>query len=156
MHEPWRHPDLVRHAALIASEHRRLVGHDLVPPGDALAVADALYRLPAIVLAHDAGEDPRFTYGNDAAQRVMGYPWERLVGLPSRLSAPPEGRDVRQRLLDAGRGAGVATARDLLRVTSAGRRFVIEEVTLWNLHDAQGARVGQAATYARWRWLDPA
>lgn len=154
MTDPHREPAAVAWAAVIVSSHRTVVGHDLIKPAAPGELADDLYHHPSIVVAHDASEDPRFVYANAAAQQLWGYPWAQFVGLPSRLSAPPEERGKRGHLLADGQRSGVVIGRDLVRVTADGRRFVVAEVVLWNLLDAAGTRIGQAATYDRWRWLE--
>jgi hypothetical protein len=40
-----------------------------------------------------------------------------------------------------------------VRITSTGRRFLVENALVWNVVDAEGQRVGQAATFAQWTWL---
>jgi hypothetical protein len=40
-----------------------------------------------------------------------------------------------------------------VRISTSGRRFVILNVTIWNVVDADGATAGQAATFADWRFL---
>lgn len=132
--------------ALIADSHERLVGSALVPAGAGPAW---LYReAPFGVLAHDGAPDPRFVYANVAAQTAFRYPWEQLVGLPSRLSAEPDARAERRRLLDAVARDGFIDDYRGRRVTSTGERFWIEGATVWNVVDAHGARVGQAARFA--------
>jgi hypothetical protein len=37
-----------------------------------------------------------------------------------------------------------------MRITKSGRRFWIEDVTMWNLVDDDGIRRGQAAVFLRW------
>lgn len=138
-------------AALLLDSHARLVGVPLAVP-EPVDAARWLYEdAPFCVLAHDAGADPRFIYANRAAQRCFEYPWEELVGLPSRLSAEAPDRLERQRLLEAVSRHGFATGYRGLRIARSGRRFWIEDVTVWNLVDAAGLAVGQAATYRRWR-----
>ena len=149
---PHREPAAISWAAMILASHRKFVGIDLVPAVPPEGRTDTLYHLPAIVVAHDATADPCFVYANAAAQALWGYQWSRFVGMPSRLSAPPEERGKRGNLLEDGRRAGVVIGRDLVRVAADGRRFVVAEVVLWNLVDASGTRIGQAATYDRWRW----
>lgn len=132
--------------ALVAASHERLVGRALVPPGAGPAW---LYRdAPFGVLAHDGGGDPRFVYANVAAQTAFEYPWDRLVGLHSRLSAEPDDRAERRRLLDAVQRDGFIDDYRGRRVSRTGRRFWIEDATVWNLVDEHGARVGQAARFA--------
>ncbi|MGW4641524.1 MEKHLA domain-containing protein [Sphaerisporangium sp. NPDC004334] len=129
---------------LLASCHLRLVGTPLVGPE---TTARWLYEdAPFGVLAHDAGDDPRFTYANLAAQRCFEYDWEEFVGMPSRLSAEPDRREDRQWLLDAVHRDGFATGYRGRRIAKSGRRFWIEDVTMWNLVE-DGILVGQAASF---------
>jgi hypothetical protein len=41
-----------------------------------------------------------------------------------------------------------------VRISSSGKRFLIEEAIVWNLVDAAGNRVGQAATFSQWKPLN--
>ncbi len=133
---------------LLRSCHLRLVG---TPLGGPDATERWLYEdAPFCVLAHDASDDPRFTYANRTAQRCFEYDWAELVGMPSRLSAEPDRWEDRQLLLDAVHRDGFAEGYRGLRIAKSGRRFWIEDVTMWNLVD-DGTLVGQAATYRRWR-----
>jgi PAS domain-containing protein len=150
--DAWLAPAARVWAERIAASYRHWSGTALVPSG--ADPATALYQHAAIVVAHDGAADPRFVYANRAAQALWGYAWQDFVGLPSRLSAPPEQRAVRNRLLDQGRSAGLVTAHDLIRITAGGRRFRIAEVQLWTLLDDAGTSIGQAATYGQWTWLD--
>jgi PAS domain-containing protein len=138
---------------LLVSSHARFVGAPLV---DANLSADAAARwlyedAPFCVLAHNTDPDPRFIYANRAAQRCFEYSWEEFIGFPSRLSAETPNQEERQRLLDAVARDGFATGYRGLRIARSGRRFWIEDVTVWNLVDAAGVLHGQAATYRRWR-----
>lgn len=134
--------------ALLADSHARLLGEPLVPEG---ADATWLYEAaPFALLAHDAGADPRFTYANRTAQRLFGHDWDAFVGLPSRLSAEAPERAERQALLDAVARDGYARGYGGVRVARSGRRFRIEGARLWRL-ERDGAAVGQAAAFSRWR-----
>lgn len=136
----------------LISSHRALLGRELgddpkCPPDPAFLYADA----PFCLLAHDAGEDPRFVFANCAAQRCFEYSRDELIGLPSRLSAGPDDRDERARLLSSVAERGYAEGYRGLRVAKSGRRFWIEDVTVWNVLDAQGRFQGQAAVYRHTR-----
>ena len=39
-------------------------------------------------------------------------------------------------------------------VSKTGRRFLIENATVWNLLDEAGAPYGQAATFSGWKYVD--
>lgn len=146
---------LLDHAliALICASHTRLVGRDLVDA--TLSTEQAAQWLYAeanfCVLAHDAAADPRFIFANRAVQKCFGYDWAQFIGMPSRLSADTPERDEREALLKAVARDGYASGYRGLRIAADGRRFWIEDVTVWNLIDADGQKLGQAATYRRWR-----
>ena len=138
---------------LLASSHARLVGAPLVPvEQDNQEAARWLYEeAPYCVLAHNTDSDPVFVYANKTAQRCFEYTWEELTNLRSRLSAEEPDREERQRLLDLVRLHGFATGYRGLRIAKSGRRFWIENVTVWQLIDRDGVLRGQAAIYRQWR-----
>jgi PAS domain S-box-containing protein len=140
----------------MVDSHHQLLGRALAssPPGSELGAW--LYEVaPFCLLAHDGGEDPRFVYANQTAQRCFGYAWSELVGLPSRLSALPDAREERAALLASVAKNGFAEGYRGLRVTKSGQHFWIEDVTVWNVLDVRGRPIGQAATYARTTAADP-
>jgi MEKHLA domain len=71
--------------------------------------------------------------------------------LRSKLSAELENREERERLLNLVKRDGFATGYRGLRISKSGRRFWIENVTVWQLIDVSGALHGQAAIYRSWR-----
>ena len=132
------------------TSYRRSLGRELAAAHAGPDLAAWLYaQAPFCLLAHDGGHDPHFVYANQTAQRCFEYPWQELVGLPSRLSALPDGRAERARLLADVARDGFAEGYRGLRVAKSGRRFWIEDVTVWNVLDAAGRFLGQAATYQR-------
>jgi hypothetical protein len=137
---------------LLTESHARLVGAPLIPPGEGEQNAAWLYHEAQFcVLAHDTDPDPRFIYGNRAAQACFEYDWDALTSLPSRLSAEAPNRDERQKMLDAVTSNGFATGYRGLRIAASGRRFWIEDGIVWQLIDREGVRHGQAAVFRRWR-----
>ncbi|KVN26743.1 MEKHLA domain-containing protein [Burkholderia ubonensis] len=138
---------------LMADTHLRLVGVPLIETG--MSRTDAarwLYEdAPFCVVAHDTETDPCFIYANRTAQRCFEYDWDGMTALRSRLSAEPPNRDERSQLLESVRTRGFATGYRGLRISRSGRRFWIEDVTVWNLVDQDGIYRGQAATYRHWK-----
>jgi PAS domain S-box-containing protein len=136
---------------VIVSSHQRLLGEPLEPDiRDPLALARWLDEsAPYCLLAHSAEADPRFVYANRAALRCFEYRWDELIGMPSRLSAEAPNRAERDALLGAVARQGYARGYRGLRIAKSGRRFWIEDVTVWNLLDASGQPCGQAASYRR-------
>ena len=146
--------DLV--AQLLAS-HARLTGQPLLPivPGETgEASARRLYSAALVVLAHDDQPDPRFTYANLAAQRLFERTWDEMIGLPSRLSAEAPVREERERLLARVARHGFIDDYSGVRVSKSGRRFRILRATVWNVGDASGRRIGQAASFSDWEPCD--
>jgi hypothetical protein len=72
------------------------------------------------------------------------------MGTPSRLSAEPQNQDQRQAFMDSVLKQGYVTGYQGPRIAKAGRRFLIQDVTVWNLTDADGALRGQGALIRRW------
>ncbi len=96
-----------------------------------------------------------FIYANQTAQKLFEYSWDEFVGLPSRLSAGEEDREERRILLEGVREKGFTTAYRGPRVARSGRRFFIDEVTVWNLAlDSGSVRTGQGALIGAGRTAD--
>ena len=137
---------------LIVESFARLTGRSLIR--SAADPVRALWTAPHVILAHGTQADPLFFYGNRLALTLFALPPERFVGMPSRLSAEAPLRDERLRLLDRVRRHGFIDDYAGVRISATGRRFRIEQATVWNLIDTQGAVHGQAASFARWTPLD--
>lgn len=138
--------------SLLNGSYQRLLGRALAPglPNSADAASWLYHDAPFAVLAQDTADDPAFVYANTAAQRLFAYSWQGFVGLPSRLSAPVADREARDRLMAGVRSEGYAEGYRGLRESGTGRRFWIEDVTIWNLAGVDGAVRGQAALIRSW------
>lgn len=135
--------------AYILDSHRQYVGTELIArSADPVVNARRLFDLDAIVLSHDGGTDPRFVYANLAAARLWRMDVDELVGMPSRLSAPPNHRDERQTMLQQAAQDGVLHGYAGTRVAKDGTLFVIEDATLWTVDYPHGS--GQAVVFRSW------
>ena len=142
---------LENHAALLLRSYRQLTGLDLLPAElSPVEASDALFHAPFVVLSHDSREDPVFTYGNVAALRLFELEWSELVRMPSRLSAEAPNREERARLLHEVSLKGFINNYEGVRISRTGVRFRVRNALVWNLLDASGAKVGQAATFSQW------
>ena len=141
------------HVRLILASYRQLTGRRLIPD-DMEDIGQALYDAPCVVLAHDTAADPVFFYANRTAQTLFEMPWKDIVRLPSRRSAEPLAREERQRLLDRVSRHGFIDDYSGVRISRSGQRFLIERATVWNLTDATGKVVGQAASFDHWTPLN--
>ena len=135
--------------SLLTGSYARLVRRSLVGNGQG---PDWLYNhAPFVALAHNTEPDPRFIYANRTAQVCFEYSWDEFIALPSRFSAEQPDRAERQRLLDAVTRDGFVENGSGIRIAKSGRRFWIEHVTVWQLIDESGQRLGQAAIFSSWR-----
>jgi hypothetical protein len=137
---------------LIAESFERLTGRALLGPVQ--PSADALWRAPCAILAHGTEPDPIFFYANRLALELFEMSARALLSTPSRHSAEAPDRSERARLLDAVSRQGFIDDYAGIRISATGRRFRIEQATVWNLVDTNGERHGQAAAFARWTRLD--
>ncbi|MEJ5059061.1 MULTISPECIES: MEKHLA domain-containing protein [unclassified Pseudomonas] len=108
-------------------------------------------QAPYALLAHGTEADPLFYYANEQALVSFKYPRSEFIGMPSRFSASPLDREMRQTLLAQVTAKGIAHGYSGYRVDRAGKAFMIHQGSVWTLIDEQGARCGQAALF----WPDP-
>lgn len=141
---------------LLLSSYRRLFGRDLIERGrDGEEDAARLFAAPFAVLSHGTENDPVLNYANAFALILWEMTAEQLIVTPSRLTAEPMLQAARQQLLAETARNGFMTGYSGVRISATGRRFRIEDVTLWNLSDAGSLARGQAAAFARWSPVEP-
>ena len=139
-------------ARAILDSHASRVGAELIErTGDADSDAEALFALNAVILSHDGGEDPHFVYANQAAADLWRMPVSELIGMPSRLSAPPEHQASRASMLKEAAGSGVLSGYAGERIAKDGTRFMIKDATLWTVDYVHGQ--GQAVIFRQWQPL---
>lgn len=73
--------------------------------------------------------------------------------MPSRLSAEPIDREARALMLQQAAAKGYIDNYQGVRISSTGKRFLVEKAVVWNLQDNSGNKCGQAATFANWTFL---
>jgi len=121
--------------------------------GKALCAPEALFEAPFVVLAHGIERPPVLWYGNRRALELWKMSFEDFTRMPSYRTAEADLREVREQLLREVREHGISHDYTGVRVASDGTRFAIEGATVWNVLDAEGQLVGQAATFASARPL---
>jgi hypothetical protein len=151
---PWTDPAVVQWSQWLLDSYRKWTGRDLIDrTGGPARQAQVLFELPAVVVSHGVEADPVLNYGNRTALNLWEMTWEELVRTPSRLTAEPVNRAERERMLEEARTRGYYDAYRGVRISGTGRRFLVENALIWNVQDPIGRRVGQAATFAEWKWL---
>lgn len=138
--------------ALIAQSFARVTGQGLLDEGP--PSPQALWQAPRVILAHGTEDDPIFFYGNRMALDLFEMPAADFLRLPSRLSAEAPIRAERARLFERVARDGFIADYAGVRISATGRRFRIEQATVWTLLNAEGRNHGQAATFDQWTRLD--
>lgn len=150
----WTNPVLVEWTQRLLSSYRHWTGRELIERIDEPDVqAYRLFQAPFVVVSHGAETDPILNYGNQMALDLWGMTWDQLVQTPSRLTAEPINRAEREWMLEQAKTRGYLDTYRGVRITSTGRRFLVENALIWNIVDAEGLRVGQAATFSTWTFL---
>lgn len=146
--------DWIPHSAALLNSYRARTGRELLERSvDPRDEAQRLFLAPFVVVSHGAETDPILNYGNRAALRLWEMDPQTLIATPSRLTAEPMLRDARERLLEETARKGYVSGYEGVRISAAGRRFHIHDVTIWNVTDETGRALGQAATFPRWTML---
>jgi hypothetical protein len=142
---------MTEHAQLLLESFAKLLGRELVSrEGSAAEQAERLFHAPFVVVSHGTEADPILNYANAAALALWEMTPEQFTQTPSRLTAEPLHRDERTRLLERTRRDGYVDDYSGVRISATGKRFRIERAMVWNLTDAAGTHLGQAATFDSW------
>lgn len=148
---PWNEPGIVEWSQLLLDSYQRWIGHELIGrTGDATAQARKLFEASFVVVSHGAEPDPILNYGNQVALDLWEVTWEQFTATPSRLTAEPDSRPERERMLAQARKQGYYDGYTGVRISSTGRRFMVEQAVIWTVVDLAGSPVGQAATFSLW------
>ncbi len=154
MAAPLDDPLLIEYVQRLLDSYRHWTGRELVPTGKSPeGRIEALFYQPFVVLSHGTQEDPVLNYGNQAALALWEMTWEEFTSMPSSLTAEPINRAERTRLLSQVASCGYINDYRGVRISKSGRRFLVEQATVWNILDANGRYVGQAATFDHWTYL---
>lgn len=139
----------------LLDSYARWLGNELIERvGHPQEQAASLFCAPFVVVSHGKESDPLLNYGNQMALDLWEMRWEELVGSPSRLTAEPVNRAERDRMLRRVAAQGYITDYSGIRISKTGRRFLVDQATVWTILDNCGCGCGQAATFSSWTYLD--
>ncbi|SDD63511.1 MEKHLA domain-containing protein [Paenibacillus sp. UNCCL117] len=142
------------HALRVIRSYRHWTGRSLIGEVEPRRAAESLYLAPLYILSHGMEADPVLNFGSKQALDLWEMDWETFTRTPSRLTAEKVERDTREAFMRAVREQGFVSDYSGVRISASGRRFVIEQATVWNVLDETGVRCGQAAAFERYRRLD--
>lgn len=150
----WTNPVIVEWTQRLLSSYRHWTGRELIERiGEPEVQAYRLFQAPFVIVSHGVETDPILNYGNQMALDLWEMTWDQLVQTPSRLTAEPINRAEREWMLEQAKTRGYLDTYRGVRITSTGRRFLVENALIWNIVDAEEQRVGQAATFSTWTFL---
>jgi hypothetical protein len=151
---PWNEPRIVEWSHRLLESYFHWTSQDLIDrAGDRTAQALRLFEASVVVVSHGVEPDPILNYGNQAALDLWELSWEPFIQTPSRLTAEVDDRIERAKMLERAKLTGYFDGYRGVRISSTGRRFLVEQAVIWNVIDPAGHPIGQAATFSRWSYL---
>ena len=151
----WQQPEIIAWTQILLNSYQQLLGKELIARNvDITEQAKHLFYAPFAVVSHGTEADPIFNYANQTAQNLWEMNWEQFTKTHSRLSAEPVERVERARMLQQVNIQGYIDDYQGVRISSTGKRFLIEKGMVWNLANSEGEYFGQAATFSQWSFLN--
>lgn len=150
----WAEPARLSWAQRLLESFHRWTGRELIErSGTVEDQAERLFVAPFVVVSHGSEPDPILNYGNRIALDLWEMDWEAFSRTPSRLTAEPENRAERERMLAQAQTQGFIDNYRGVRISRTGRRFLVEDALVWSVVDDRGKKIGQAATFSKWTFL---
>lgn len=142
---------LIPHVAMLCHSYQHWTGKSLLDASlNETERVEALAEAPFAILSHDTRTDPLFNYANQLALGLFEMSWDEFTALPSRASAEEVNQNERASLLEQVTRHGFIEQYSGIRIAKSGRRFMINNATIWNLLNAEGCYQGQAALIRDW------
>ena len=154
MEDIWHKPWIIEWTQYLLDSYAHWLNKDLIPrQGTELEQAKQLFTSPFAVVSHGLQDDPILNYGNRTALILWEMDWDQLTQTPSRLTAEPVNREERARMLERAKTHGYISDYRGIRISSSGKRFLVDHATVWNTRQPDGTPLGQAATFDSWTFL---
>ena len=146
----WEH---VRH---LLWSHEHFIGQPLIMSDYSYGaeIAQHIFEAPFALVSHGTQTDPIFNYANQTAMGLFEMPWAKFTTLPSKCSAEPVSREERAKLLERVTRDNYIDDYSGVRISKSGKRFRIEQATVWNVIDKDTrGYLGQAAAFSRYTFI---
>ena len=155
MEHDWRNPPAVQWCQYLLDSYAHWLRHELIErSGTPLEQAQRLFHSPFVVASHGTEADPVLNYGNQTALALWEMNWQQFTQTPSRLTAEPPNREERARMLEQAKTQGYIADYRGIRISSSGKRFLVEQATIWTIQKPDGTTIGQGATFSAWKFLE--
>jgi MEKHLA domain len=153
---PWLENNILSWISLLLNSYAHWTGLELIDRhGTLLDQALRLFDAPFVVASHGNDADPILNYGNAQALELWEMNWPEFVTTPSRLTAEPVNQAERSRMLQKAGTEGLIRNYQGVRISKTGKRFLVDQATVWNVIDHHQQKVGQAATFSTWTPVSP-
>ena len=150
----WKQPKIICWSQILATSFQRLLDRQLIDNCTTPEqLAEALFHAPFVVVSQGIQADPIFNYGNQAALQLWDISWDKFTQTPSRLSAETVNQATRAKMLAQVANQGYTSNYSGVRISSNGRRFLIEKRIILNLTDGLANTCGEAVTFPVWNFL---
>ncbi|SEM72824.1 MEKHLA domain-containing protein [Nitrosomonas marina] len=150
----WKSPQMLRWCQYLLDSYAYWTGKELIPrKGTTYEQASYLFNCSFVVVSHQAREDPILNYGNQTALNLWEMDWCQFTKTPSRMTAEPVNREERARVLQQARTHGYIADYRGVRISSTGKRFLVDQAIVWNILNSDGITIGQGATFSIWHFL---
>lgn len=143
------------HARRLLNSYKHWTGKELIPITSEVPLLKQLDEAETVILSHGVESDPILNYGNARALALWEMNKEQFNTTPSRLTAEPMEREQRAEFLHNVTSNGYVSNYTGIRISATGRKFYIEEATVWNVIDEQGQYCGQAAAFRTIQRIEP-
>ena len=154
MEEIWEKSWVQGWTQYLLDSYVRLIKQELITrDGTLQEQAERLFNSTFVVASHGLQDDPILNYGNEAALDLWEMDWEQFTQTPSRLTAEPVNREERARMLEQAQTHGYISNYRGIRISSTGKRFLVERATVWTIQKPDGTPLGQAASFSDWTYL---
>jgi hypothetical protein len=105
------------------------------------------------LLTHRGDPAAMLNYGNHFALDLWEMDWDQFTATPSAATAPDHDIEERRQMMEEVARSGFVSGYEGRRVSRSGRLFMIRDVTVWRLSEADGGSFGVAAFFRRYEYL---
>lgn len=146
--------NIEKHIKNLVESYNNLTGLTLIPKNTNIVSLKTYFdQVDFVLLSHGTEEDPILNYGNQKALNLWEMTNSEFTQTPSRKTAEAPLQEERARLLQLVTTQGFIDNYSGIRISKSGKRFKINQATVWNVTDENGQKIGQAATFRNWVFL---
>ncbi len=142
--------------ARVAQSFHQVTGRSLLNEAglDPKALGRSAWFGDFALLTHRGDPGAVLNYGNEFALKLWEMDWNSFTATPSADTAPRNASAGRDLLMEKVARQNYVSGYAGERVSRTGRRFLIENATVWRLLDDRGGSFGMAAFFRRFRYLE--